>query len=273
MERSVNVTVVYYSSTGTIHRLATEIMETAEKHGAEVRLVRAAELAPAVAIESRPAWKAHLLDTADVPIAAVDDVLWADAVVFGTPTRFGNVSAQLKQFIDTLGPAWFSGLLANKVYSAFTSGGSTARRHGDHPRVDLQHGLSLRRDHRAAGRRPQSLRHVTRAGCGQQAGRDVALRSAQMQAERVVRVARASEGGLTAVRVKDVFVNGNGVRLPSTLNVADAIESGECDPKLVARTDVLSVAVSPHESAAEMTVDAARIALAPRGIRGPTTST
>lgn len=63
------------------------------------------------------------------------------------------------------------------------------------------------------------------------------------------------------MRVKDVFVSGNGVRLPATLMVADAIASGECEPKLVARTDVESVAVSPHESAAEMAVAAARIAL------------
>ena len=67
------------------------------------------------------------------------------------------------------------------------------------------------------------------------------------------------------MRVKDVFVNGSGVRLPSTLNVADAIASGECEPKLVARTDVESVSVSPHESAAEMAVEAARVALARAG--------
>jgi 3-oxoacyl-[acyl-carrier-protein] synthase-3 len=67
------------------------------------------------------------------------------------------------------------------------------------------------------------------------------------------------------VRVKDVFVNGSGVRLPSTLNVADAIASVECEPKLVSRTDVESVSVSPHESAAEMAVEAARVALARAG--------
>lgn len=67
------------------------------------------------------------------------------------------------------------------------------------------------------------------------------------------------------MRVKDVFVSGNGVRLPSTLMVADAIASGECEPKLVARTDVESVSVSPHESAAEMAVEAARVALARAG--------
>lgn len=63
------------------------------------------------------------------------------------------------------------------------------------------------------------------------------------------------------MRVEDVFVRGNGVRLPATLTVADAISSGECEPKLVARTDVVSVAVSPDESAAEMAVAAARTAL------------
>ncbi len=69
------------------------------------------------------------------------------------------------------------------------------------------------------------------------------------------------------MRVKDVFVIGNGVRLPETLTVADAIASGECEPKLVSRTDVVSVAVSPRESAAEMAVEAARIALNRAGSR------
>ncbi len=191
MERSVNVTVVYYSSTGTIHRLATEMVETVEKHGAEVRLVRAAELAPATAIESRPAWKAHLLDTADVPIAAVDDVLWADAVVFGTPTRFGNVSAQLKQFIDTLGPAWFSGLLADKVYSAFTSGGST---HGgmETTLVSIYNmvchfgGIIVPP---GGDINPYGTSHVL--GVDNRPVCDVTLRAARVQAERVVRIARA----------------------------------------------------------------------------------
>ncbi|MEU7480429.1 ketoacyl-ACP synthase III family protein [Lentzea sp. NPDC042327] len=70
------------------------------------------------------------------------------------------------------------------------------------------------------------------------------------------------------MRVKDIFVSGSGVRLPATLSVADAIASGECEPKLVARTDVESVAVSPTESAAEMAVAAAQVALE-RGRSGP----
>lgn len=195
MERSVNVTVVYYSSTGTIHRLATEIGETAEKRGAEVRLVRAAELAPAAVVQSRPAWAAHLKDTEDVPIASVDDVLWADAVVFGTPTRFGNVSAQLKQFIDTLGPAWFSGLLADKVYSAFTSGGSL---HGgmETTLVSIYNmvchfgGIIVPP---GGDLNPYGTSHVL--GADNRPVCDIALQAAQVQAERVVRIARALKEG------------------------------------------------------------------------------
>ncbi len=59
--------------------------------------------------------------TEDVPEASLEDLAWADAYVFGTPTRFGNVSAQLKQFIDTAGPLWAEGKLADKVVSGFTS--------------------------------------------------------------------------------------------------------------------------------------------------------
>ncbi|WP_090100711.1 flavodoxin family protein [Lentzea jiangxiensis] len=191
MERSVNVTVVYYSSTGTIHRLAEEISETAEKQGAEVRLVRAAELAPRHAVDSRPAWAAHLRDTEDVPVASAGDVLWADAVLFGTPTRFGNVSAQLKQFIDTLGPAWSGGLLADKVYSAFTSGAST---HGgmETTLVSIYNmachfgGIIVPP---GGDLNPYGTSHVL--GADNAPVGDRALRAAQLQAERVVRVARA----------------------------------------------------------------------------------
>jgi NAD(P)H dehydrogenase (quinone) len=117
----VNAAIVYYSATGTVHALARAVAEGAEKAGAEVRLRRIAETAPQAAIESNPAWTQHLQDTADVPVAALDDLGWADVVLFGTPTRFGNPAAQLKAFIDSAGPLWFSGALAGKVYSAFTA--------------------------------------------------------------------------------------------------------------------------------------------------------
>jgi NAD(P)H dehydrogenase (quinone) len=118
----VNIAVIYYSSTGTIYRIAQEIAESAEKAGAQVRLRKAAELAPRSAIDTKPAWAAHLAETHDVPVVSADDVTWADGIAFGTPSRFGNVAAQLKQFIDTLGPLWVQGRLADKAYTAFTSG-------------------------------------------------------------------------------------------------------------------------------------------------------
>lgn len=121
------VAVVYYSSTGTVHALANDIADGAREAGAEVRLLTVPELAPAEAVAGNPAWAAHRERTKNVPIATADDVVWADAVVFGSPTRFGNIASQLKQFIDTLGGLWFQGLLADKVYSGFTS---TSTAHG-----------------------------------------------------------------------------------------------------------------------------------------------
>ncbi|MFF5210179.1 NAD(P)H:quinone oxidoreductase [Streptosporangium sp. NPDC000396] len=122
---SANVAVIYYSSTGTLHALAQAVVEGAWKTAASVRLRKIAETAPAEAIAGNPAWQAHLDQTADVPEATLDDLEWADAVVFGTPTRYGTPAAQLKQFIDSTGPLWHQGRLAGKVYGAFTAG-STA---------------------------------------------------------------------------------------------------------------------------------------------------
>jgi NAD(P)H dehydrogenase (quinone) len=121
----VNVSVIYYSSTGTTHAMAERLSQTAEKAGAEVRLRRVHELAPQEVIESMDAWKAHREETKDLPVADPEDVVWADVVLLGSPTRFGNVASQLKQFIDTLGPQWGQGLLANKVYAGFTSSQTT----------------------------------------------------------------------------------------------------------------------------------------------------
>ncbi|MEU5213399.1 NAD(P)H:quinone oxidoreductase [Streptomyces sp. NPDC020742] len=123
----IHVAVIYYSSTGTIAELARRIADAAEHAGADVRLRRTAELAPQTAIDAHPAWAANAAATADIMEATHEDVLWADAVIFGTPTRFGNVSSQLKQYLDTLGGLWQQGRLADKVYSGFTA---SATRHG-----------------------------------------------------------------------------------------------------------------------------------------------
>ncbi|MGP4014950.1 NAD(P)H:quinone oxidoreductase [Saccharopolyspora sp. 5N708] len=118
---SVNVAIIYYSATGTVHALAQAAAEGAAKTGAQVRLRKVAETAPPEAISANPAWGQHIEETADVAQASHDDLEWADAVLFGTPTRFGNPTSQLRAFIDTTGPLWFAGKLADKVYSAFTA--------------------------------------------------------------------------------------------------------------------------------------------------------
>ena len=127
MSVPTNVAVIYYSATGTVYELADSVAAGAKDAGAEVRLLKVKELAPAEAIASNQGWADHAAATQDVPVATGDDILWADAVIFGTPTRFGNVSSQLKQYIDGLGGLWARGLLANKVYSGFTA---TATAHG-----------------------------------------------------------------------------------------------------------------------------------------------
>lgn len=116
-----NVAVIYYSSTGTNAAVAAAVAEGASSAGAETRVRLVAETAPDAAIDSNPKWRAFIDAQKDQPRAALDDLDWADAIVFGTPTRFGNVAAQLKQFLDTSGGLWFQGKLANKVYAGFTS--------------------------------------------------------------------------------------------------------------------------------------------------------
>jgi NAD(P)H dehydrogenase (quinone) len=118
---NVNVAVIYYSATGSVYRLAAAAADAAEKAGAEVRLRKVRELAPDEAIASNEGWSAHVRETQDLPEASAEDLDWADVALFGAPTRFGLPAAQMKQFLDTLGPLWAQGRLANKVYSAFTS--------------------------------------------------------------------------------------------------------------------------------------------------------
>jgi len=124
---TVKVAVIHYSATGVVHQMANAVKEGAEKAGAEVRLRRVAELAPQAAIDANPAWRAHADATADIPVATLDDLTWADAYAFGTPTRFGNVAAPLKHFIDGAGQLWLQGKLAGKPVTAFTS---AANMHG-----------------------------------------------------------------------------------------------------------------------------------------------
>jgi NAD(P)H dehydrogenase (quinone) len=125
---AVKIAVIYYSATGTVHALAKALANGADSAGAEVRLRRVAELAPQDAIDQNPLWRRHADAVAgSVSEASLDDLVWADAYAFGTPTRFGVPSAQLKQFIDQAGGLWQDGTLADKPVTAFTS---AFNRHG-----------------------------------------------------------------------------------------------------------------------------------------------
>lgn len=122
---SVKVAIVYYSSTGNLQTMAERLADTAQEAGAEVRRRHVAEIAPAEAIEANPAWAEHVERLAGEPTATPDDLAWADVVLLGSPTRYGNVTSQFQQFIDTLGPLWSEGGLADKVYAPFTSAQTT----------------------------------------------------------------------------------------------------------------------------------------------------
>jgi NAD(P)H dehydrogenase (quinone) len=115
------IAVIYYSATGNVHGLAQAVAEGAEDAGAEVRLRHVEELASELLISQNQLWGRHRSRVAEAPTATLDDLEWADGVAFGSPTRFGNVAAQLKQFIDQAGTLWQEGKLANKVATSFTS--------------------------------------------------------------------------------------------------------------------------------------------------------
>lgn len=118
---SVKLAVIYYSSTGTNYQLAKWAEEGAKETGADVKVLKIPETAPQSAIDSNPAWKANMDATKNVPEVTLDDLDWADAIIFSVPTRFGNMPGQVKSFLDTTGGLWFKGKLVNKVVSAMTS--------------------------------------------------------------------------------------------------------------------------------------------------------
>jgi NAD(P)H dehydrogenase (quinone) len=116
--------IIYYSATGHGTAMAQRVAAAAESAGAEVRLRHVAETHDPESFAQNPAWTANYQATKDLPAATGADVLWADAVIFGSPTRFGSPAAQLRTFLDSLGGLWAEGKLADKVYAAFTSSNS-----------------------------------------------------------------------------------------------------------------------------------------------------
>ena len=125
---SVNVLIAFYSRNGSTEALAQAVAEGARSEGAEVRLRRAREFVSDAIMAKAPGWKenAERMNRLYEPPGEAD-AEWADAIVFGSPTRFGNVCSELKAYVDSLGGLWFQGKLVGKAGSAFTS---TSTPHG-----------------------------------------------------------------------------------------------------------------------------------------------
>jgi NAD(P)H dehydrogenase (quinone) len=116
------VLVLYYSSWGHIEQMAYAAAEGAREGGAEVVVKRVPELVPTAVAE-----KAYYKLDQQAPIATVEELPQYDAIIFGTPTRYGNMTAQMKNFLDQTGALWQSGALVGKVGSVFSS---SATQHG-----------------------------------------------------------------------------------------------------------------------------------------------
>src|ERR1700726_1054480 len=124
---STKVHVIFYSMYGHVLRMAEAVAAGAREVGeVEVGLHQVSELVPDAILEQRGAKKARA-QFAQIPFATLEQLSDADAIIFGTPTRFGNMAAQMRNFLDQTGGLWMQGALINKIGSVFTS---TASQHG-----------------------------------------------------------------------------------------------------------------------------------------------
>jgi len=136
----MKVLIVYYSVYGHIHRMAEAVAQGArEVKSAEVVMRRVPETLPDEILKQIGALEAQKT-FAHVPICTVDELASADAIIFGTPTRFGNMCGQMRQFLDATGPLWAKGALVGKVGSVFTSSGT---QHGGQESTILSFHITL----------------------------------------------------------------------------------------------------------------------------------
>ncbi|GAB7387829.1 NAD(P)H:quinone oxidoreductase [Bacillaceae bacterium] len=121
-----NILIPYYSAYGHIYRMAQAVAEGARQvEGTEVKLVRIPEFEAAKqALSSQEAYVKAQEAQAEVPEATHDDLRWADGIIWGIPTRYGMMPAQVKQFLDSAGGLWLKGELEGKPTAVFTSTGS-----------------------------------------------------------------------------------------------------------------------------------------------------
>ncbi len=136
----MKVLIVYYSTYGHIHKMAEAIAAGVKQiEGAEAVLRRVPETLTAEVLEKMGATEAQKA-IAHVPVCSVEELATADAVIFGTPTRFGNMCGQMRQFLDATGQLWAKGALVGKVGSVFTS---SATQHGGQEATLLSFHISL----------------------------------------------------------------------------------------------------------------------------------
>ncbi|NMG56666.1 NAD(P)H:quinone oxidoreductase [Aromatoleum aromaticum] len=136
----MKVQIIFYSMYGHIFRMAEAVAEGARSvAGAEVGLFRVPELVPDEVLEKSGA-KAAQQAFAHVPVAKTEQLPEADAIIFGTPTRFGNMCAQMRNFLDQTGGLWMKGSLIGKVGSVFTS---SATQHGGQESTILSTHITL----------------------------------------------------------------------------------------------------------------------------------
>jgi len=136
----MKVLIVYYSMYGHIQRMAEAIAEGArEVSGAEVEMRRVPETLTQEVLVKMGADNAQKA-MSHVPICRVDDLESADAIIFGAPTRFGNMCGQMRQFLDSTGQLWAKGALVGKVGSVFTSSGT---QHGGQESTILSFHITL----------------------------------------------------------------------------------------------------------------------------------
>lgn len=136
----MKVLIVYYSMYGHVHKMAEAIAEgVKEVAGAEAVLRRVPETLPEEVLEKMGAVEAQG-SMSNVPICTVEELASADAIIFGTPTRFGNMCGQMRQFLDATGQLWFEGALVGKVGSVFAS---SATQHGGQESTILSFHITL----------------------------------------------------------------------------------------------------------------------------------
>ena len=203
----MKVLIPFYSMYGHIYRMALAVAEGAARvEGAEVELRRVPETLTADILEKMGAVEAQKT-MADIPVCTIDELGQADAVIFGTPTRFGNMCGQMRQFLDSAGKLWLSGELVGKAGSVFTSSNT---QHGGQETTIISFHLTLfhlgmivvglpyafdgqRRMDEITGGSPYGASTIAGAG-GERMPSDNELEAARFQGRHVATIAKKLAG-------------------------------------------------------------------------------